>query len=57
MRFNDNQVMARMWEDIDVISNTNKEDKMIITGLASKTPKPMGAEEARKWLKNIVSET
>jgi hypothetical protein len=55
-RFNNSLVMAHMGEDIDAISNGNKEDKMIITGLASKTPKPTGAEEARKWLKNIVSE-
>jgi hypothetical protein len=55
-RFHDNLVMARMQEDIDSISNTNKEDKMLITGLTSKTPKPTGAEDARKWLKDIVSE-
>ena len=45
-----------MREDIDSISNTNKEDRMLITGLTSKTPKPTGAEDARKWLKDIVSE-
>ena len=55
-RFHDNLVMARMREDIDSISNTNKEDRMLITGLSSKTPKPTGAEDARKWLKDIVSE-
>ena len=55
-RFNDSLVMARMREDIDAISNANKEEKMIITGLTSKTPKPTGAEEARKWLKSIVSD-
>ena len=55
-RFHDNLVMARMREDIDSISNTNKEDRMLITGLTSKTPKPTGAEDARKWLKDIVSE-
>ena len=55
-RFHDNLVMARMREDIDAMSNTNKEDKMIISGLTCRVPKPIGAEEARKWLKNIVSE-
>jgi hypothetical protein len=31
-RFNSNLVMARLREDMDAISNGNKEDKMIITG-------------------------
>ncbi len=55
-RFNDNLVMARLREDMDTISNGKKEDKMIITGLASKIPKPVELDEAKKWLKNIVSE-
>jgi hypothetical protein len=29
---------------------------MIITGLSSKIPKPVELDEAKKWLKNIVSE-
>jgi hypothetical protein len=50
-RFNDNLVMARLQEDVDVTSNINKEDKMILSGLSCKTPKPTGADEAKKWLK------
>ena len=55
-RFNDNLVMARLREDVDVISNEKKEDKMIITGLSSRVPRPMGTDEAKQWLKNIVAE-
>ncbi len=55
-RFNDNLVMARLREDVDVTSNINKEDKMILSGLSCKTPKPTGSDEAKKWLKDIVSE-
>jgi hypothetical protein len=55
-RFHDSLVMARIREDIDTISNTNKENKMIISGMVSKTPRPAGREEARKWLREIVTE-
>ena len=55
-RFQDSLVMARMREDVDTISNINKEDKMMISGMISKTPRPVGREEAKKWLKDIVSE-
>ena len=41
---------------MDAMSNRNKEDKMIITGLSSRIPRPTGGDEAKKWLKNIVSE-
>jgi hypothetical protein len=46
--------MARMREDIDAISNTAKEDKLMITGMTSKIPRPTGKDEIRKWLKDIV---
>ncbi len=55
-RFHDSLVMARIRKDIDTISNTNKEDKMIISGMVSKTPRPAGREEARKWLREIVTD-
>ena len=54
-RFQDSLVMARMREDIDTISNINKEDKIIISGMTSETPKPTGKVEAKDWLKDIVS--
>jgi hypothetical protein len=53
--FYDSLVMARMREVIDTVSNINKEDKMVISGLSSKTPKPTAREETSKWLKEIVS--
>ena len=55
-RFHDNLIMARMREELDTMSNINKEDKMVISGLTSKVVKPSGREEARKWLKDIVAE-
>ena len=55
-RFQDSLVMARIREDVDFISNTNKEDKMMISGLTSKTPRPSGREEIKKWLKDMVTE-
>jgi hypothetical protein len=40
--------MARLREDVDTSSNINKEDKMVISGLTSKTPKPMGRDNTNK---------
>jgi hypothetical protein len=54
-RFQDSLVMARMREEIDTISNINKEDKIKISGMTSETPKPTGKVEAKDWLKDIVS--
>jgi hypothetical protein len=45
-----------MREDIDTISNTNKEDRMIVSGLTSKEPKPTRNEDGTIWLRNIVSD-
>ncbi len=55
-RFHDSLVMARLREDLDTVSNTNKEDKIIISGLSSKAPRPAGKEEVKVWLKEMVSE-
>jgi hypothetical protein len=49
--------LSRLGEDVDCISNANKEDKMIISGLSRRIPKPTGNVEIRTWLKNIVSDT
>jgi hypothetical protein len=38
------------------MSNINKEDRIIVSGLTSKEPKPMRMEDGTVWLKNIVSE-
>ena len=55
-RFRDSLVMARLREDLDTISNANKEDKIVISGLSSKTPRPAGRDEVKVWLKDMVSE-
>jgi hypothetical protein len=48
--------MARLREDLDTISNVNKEDKIVISGLSSKTPRPAGRDEVKVWLRDMVSE-
>ena len=55
-RFHDSLVMARIREDVDAISNSSKEDKIVISGMTSKIPRPSGREDIRKWLKDLVSE-
>ena len=56
-RLQDSLVTARIREELDYISNSKKEDKIIITGLTSKTPMPTTSEEKKKWLNQIVGET
>jgi hypothetical protein len=48
--------MSRIREDLDVISNTNKQDKILISGMSSKIPRPTGRDEVKRWLKDMVSE-
>lgn len=43
----DNLMMARVREELDLVSNTKKEDRIVITGLTSKTPMPDGFEEKK----------
>ena len=45
-----------MREELDYISNSKKEDRIIITGITSKTPMPTSSEEKKKWLNDIVGE-
>jgi hypothetical protein len=45
---NDNLVFARIREELDMISNAKKEDRLIITGLTSQTPPPIIFEERKK---------
>ena len=55
-RIQDSLVTARIREEMDLISNTKKEDKIVITGLSSKIPMPKAGEEKTKWLDNIIGE-
>jgi hypothetical protein len=53
-RFHGSLVMARMREDVDVISNTNKEDKIVILGMSSNIPRPAGRDESRKCIVKTI---
>ena len=55
-RVQDSLVTARLREELDAISNAKKEDKLVITGLSSKTPMPTSSDEKRAWLHKIVGE-
>ena len=55
-RLQDSLVTARIREEIDFMANAKKEDRLIITGLTSKTPMPTQSEEKKKWLNGIVGE-
>ena len=53
-RMVDNLMMARVREELDLVANNKKEDRIVITGLTSGTPVPDNYEEKKKWLRNIV---
>ena len=53
-RFHDSMVTARIREELDFLSNMKKENRIIVTGLASRVPMPVGSEEKKKWLKDMV---
>jgi hypothetical protein len=48
-RLQDSLVTARMREKLDYISNSKMEDKIIITGLTSKTAMLISGEKKRTW--------
>ena len=53
-RFKDSMVSARIREELDTMTNINKEDRLIITGMANKTPMPQGYQEKKKWVLDMV---
>ncbi len=53
-RFEDSMVLARIREELDTMTNINKEDRLIITGMANKTPMPQGYQEKKKWVLDMV---
>ena len=53
---NDNAIFAKLREEMDEISNKAKEDRLIITGLTSKTPPPTEPEAKKTWLRKIVTD-
>ena len=55
-RFHDSLVTARIRDELDAMTNINKEDRIIITGMTNKTPMPQGFTETKKWLSEMVGE-
>jgi len=56
-RWNDNLIFSRTREELDMAANKTKEDRIIITGLTSKTPPPADRDQKKVWLRKIVIET
>jgi hypothetical protein len=50
----DSLMFARIRDELDAISNTKKEDKIIVTGLTNNTPMPQATEARRKWLMDMI---
>ena len=50
----DNLMMARIREELDMISNAKKEDRIILTGLTNPVPMPVDGEEKKRWLNEMV---
>ena len=55
-RVDDCLVTARIREELDHLSNARKEDRIVVTGLTSRIPRPVGVEEGKKWLKDLVGD-
>jgi hypothetical protein len=53
-RSNDNLLFARMREELDTMSNKNKEDRVVLTGITSATPPPVNPDERKVWLRTTV---
>ena len=51
---NDNLMMARLREELDMIGNAKKEDRIVITGLTNTTIMPAQGDEKKKWLHDMV---
>jgi len=51
---NDNLVFARLREESDSAANKLKEDRVIITGITSKTFPPAEPEQRKVWIKEIA---
>jgi hypothetical protein len=49
-RFQDSLVTATMRDKLDAIANTNKDDRIIITGMTAKTVMPQNFEEKKSGL-------
>ena len=47
---------AKLREDLDFMTNVKNEDRIILTGLTSKTPPPQNHDEKINWIRNIAKE-
>jgi hypothetical protein len=52
----DNIIFAKIREDLDAASNKTKEDRIIITGITSKTVPPVDPEGRKNWIRGIVTD-
>ncbi len=48
-------MIARIREELDAISNTKKEDQVVITGLTNNVPMPEDKENRKKLLMDMVA--
>jgi hypothetical protein len=51
---NDNLIFARLREESDAAANKAKEDRVVITGITSKTVPPTDPEQRKIWIKKIA---
>jgi hypothetical protein len=56
-KWNDNLLFARTREELDMAANKTKEDRIVITGLSSKTPAPVDRDQKKAWLRKLVIDT
>jgi hypothetical protein len=49
-------MMARIREEMDMMLNTKKEDRIIITGLTNTTVLPTEGDAKKKWLHDMVGQ-
>jgi hypothetical protein len=47
-------MFARIRDELDAISNSKKEDRIVVTGLTNSVPMPQSIDGKRKWLNNMV---
>ena len=56
-RSGDILMFARIREELDSISNSKKEDRIVVTGLTNSVPMPQSIDGKRKWLNEMVAKT
>jgi len=54
--FSNNMMFARIREEIDFGTNKSKEDRVVLTGLTSRTPMPTGNREKIDFLRKLAAD-